>query len=92
MTKLQLLSHSKNMLHAACDKDWKRFSELEHGWRDWLESSVECYGREALQSIANELMSDNQKIQACMGKEQKQLLEQLGKQTKNIESIKFYLK
>jgi len=90
MTKLQLLSHSKNMLDAAQKKDWSRFSELEHSWVPLLKSSVKRYG-DALQITGEELIKDNQKIQACMGKEQKVLLDQLGENTKNISSIKSYL-
>ncbi len=91
ITKLQLLSHSKNMLDAAQKKDWNRFSELENGWIFLVQSSVKQYGN-ALQQIGEELIKDNQKIQVCMGKEQKVLLDQLGKNTKNISSIKSYLK
>ncbi|MCF6346482.1 MAG: flagellar protein FliT [Thiomicrorhabdus sp.] len=90
ITKLQLLSHSKNMLDAAQKKDWDRFSELENGWMSLVQSSVKRYG-DALQQTGEELIKDNQKIQACMGKEQKELLDQLGKNTKNISSIKSYL-
>jgi len=91
LTKLQLLSHSKNMLDAAQKKDWNRFSELESGWMSLVKSSVKRYG-DALQQTGEELIKDNQKIQVCMGKEQKLLLDQLGKNTKNISSIKSYLK
>ncbi len=90
VTKLKLLTHSKNMLDAAQKKDWNRFSDLESGWMFLLQSSVKCYG-DALQLTGEELIKDNQKIQACMGKEQRVLLDQLGKNTKNISSIKSYL-
>ncbi len=91
VTKLKLLTYSKNMLDAAQKKDWNRFSDLESSWMNLLQSAVKRYGDE-LQQTGEELIKDNQKIQACMGREQKVLLEQLGKNTKNISSIKSYLK
>lgn len=90
VTKLKLLTHSKSMLNAAQKKDWSRFSDLERDWMFLLQSSVKNYG-DALQQTGEELIKDNQQIQACMEKEQKLLLDQLGKNTKNISSIKSYL-
>ena len=91
MRKLQLLTRSKNMLTAAQKNQWTRFSELEAGWLDWLQSSVETYG-EALNSVGSELIKDNQKIQDCLALEQKKILRELEKSTKNTSSIKSYLK
>ena len=90
VTKLTLLTHSKNMLDAAQKKDWERFSCLERDWMRLLQSSVEEYGS-ALQQTGEELIKDNQKIQDCMEKEQKRLLNQLGKNARGISLIKSYL-
>ncbi|WP_157760460.1 hypothetical protein [Thiomicrorhabdus arctica] len=91
MRKLQLLTHSKNMLTAAQQSQWTRFSELEAGWLVWLQASVEKYGK-ALNSIGSELINDNQKIQECFILEQKKMLRELEQSTKNTSSIKSYLK
>ena len=91
MRKLQLLTRSKNMLTAAQQSQWTRFSELETGWLVWLQASVEKYG-EALNSIGSELIKDNQQIQECLALEQKKMLRELGQSTKNTSSIKSYLK
>ncbi|VAW47324.1 hypothetical protein MNBD_GAMMA03-1016 [hydrothermal vent metagenome] len=91
MIKLQLLSHSKNMLNAAQKKDWDRFAALESSWMTLLQHSVSCYGNQ-LMKIGEELIKDNQKIQACVASQQKKLLKELDKNTKNISSIKSYLK
>ncbi len=91
LTKLQLLSHSKNMLDAAQKKDWERFSALDQVWITLLRSSVQRYG-DALTQTGAELLKDNQQIQACMNKEQKSLLSRLGEDTKKIASVKSYLK
>jgi hypothetical protein len=90
MTKLQLLSHSKNMLDAAQKNDWDRLSELENGWLIRLQSSVEQYGDQLMQA-GQELLKDSQKIQACVALKQKTLSQELGQNTKNISSIKSYL-
>jgi len=90
MTKLQLLSHSKNMLDAAQKNDWERLSALEHGWLRRLQSSVEQYGDE-LRQTGEEILKDSQKIQACVTLKQKTLSKELGQNTKNISSIKSYL-
>lgn len=91
MRKLQLLTRSKNMLLAAQKKQWTRFSELETGWLVWLQASVEKYG-ESLNSIGSALIKDNQEIQKCLAAEQKIMLRELEKSTKNTSSIKSYLK
>ncbi|MCF6299234.1 MAG: flagellar protein FliT [Thiomicrorhabdus sp.] len=90
ITKLQLLSHSKNMLDAAQKNDWDRLSALEHGWLMRLQSSVDQYGDELAQ-VGQELLKDSQQIQACVALKQKALSQELGKNTKNIASIKSYL-
>lgn len=90
VTKLRLLSHSKNMLNAAKTNEWAQFTELERGWMVLLKSSTSRYG-EGLNSIGSELIKDSQAIQACIECEQKTLLEQLGEETKNTASIKSYL-
>ena len=90
MTKLQLLSHSKNMLDAAQQNDWERLSALENGWLRRLQSSVEQYGDE-LRQTGEEILKDSQKIQACVALKQKMLSKELGQNTKNISSIKSYL-
>ena len=61
MTKLRLLSHSKNMLDAAQQSDWTRLSALENGWTGLLQSSVNQYG-DALMQTGLEILKDNQKI------------------------------
>jgi hypothetical protein len=91
MRKLQLLTRSKNMLLAAQENQWTRFSELETGWLVWLQASVEKYG-ESLNSIGSALIKDNQEIQKCLAAEQKIMLRELEKSTKNTSSIKSYLK
>lgn len=91
ITKVSLLAHSKNMLLAAQQNQWTRFSELEAGWLVWLQASVEQYG-EALNSIGSELIKDNQQIQEYLASEQKKMLSELDKSTQNISSIKSYLK
>ncbi len=91
MRKLQLLTHSKNMLTAVQQHQWTRFSELEAGWLVWLQASVEKYG-EALNSIGSELIKDNQQIQESLALEQKKMLCELEESTKNTSSIKSYLK
>jgi len=90
MTKLQLLSHSKNMLDAAQKHDWDRLSALESGWLKRLQFAVEQYGDE-LRQTGQEILKDSQQIQACVALKQKSLSETLGKNTKNIASIKSYL-
>lgn len=91
VTKLRLLSHSKNMLDAAQKSEWKRFSELENGWMALLNSSTKTYG-EALNQVGVELVKDNELIKECIEREQKALLKKLGDDSKNISSIKSYLK
>ncbi len=90
-TKITLLAHSKNMLLAAQQNQWTRFSELEAGWMVRLQASVEKYG-EPLNSIGSELIKDNQEIQECLALEQKKMLRELEQSTKNTSSIKSYLK
>lgn len=89
--RLELLTRSKNMLLAAQQNQWIRFSELESGWLALLKVSVEEYG-EALNSIGSELKNDNQKIQECLASQQKKMLSELEQSTKNTSSIKSYLK
>jgi len=90
MTKLQLLSHSKNMLDAAQQSDWSRLTALENGWLERLQFSVNQYGDKLMQ-VGQEILKDNQKIQACVESKQKTLSKELGQNTKNISSIKSYL-
>lgn len=91
MRKLQLLSHSKNMLVAVEQGQWVRFTELESGWQTWLQTSAEEYG-EALNSIGSELIKDNERIQECLALEQKKILRELEESTQKNASIKSYLK
>ncbi len=89
-TKLQLLSHSKNMVNAAQQSDWERLSVLENGWLRRLQMSIELYGDELMQT-GQEIVKDSQQIQACIERKQKTLSKEFGQNTKNISSIKSYL-
>ncbi|WP_321324302.1 hypothetical protein [Thiomicrorhabdus sp.] len=89
--KITLLSHSKNLLIAAEDQNWERYSELEKDWAEMLQSAKNKYG-DALNSIANELIADNQKIQKNITESQKSILSELEKSTQNTASIRSYLK
>ena len=79
------------MLTAAQKNQWTHFAALEGDWMALLQSSIESYG-DALNIIGTELIKDNQLIQECIALEQKKMLRELDKSTKNTSSIKSYLK
>lgn len=89
--KLNLLSHSKNMLNAAVSEEWQRFAELDSSWKKQLESAVSEYGEE-LDSIGDALLEDNQKIHTCIEAAQKALSLDLDKNMHSASAIKKYLK
>lgn len=89
--KMTLLSNSKNLLIAAEDHNWEYYSDLENNWAELLRTAHKQYGN-ALNSIANELIADNQKIQQNIIDSQKSLLSELEKSTQNTASIRSYLK
>jgi hypothetical protein len=89
--KLTLLAHSQNMLNAAREKDWERFSQLDSAWQPQLESAVAEYGSE-LNSIGPQLMKDNQNIQNCIQRTQHELAVDLEKNMHANSAVKKYLK
>ena len=89
--KIVLLSYSKNLLIAADNHNWERYSELESSWPGMLKNAQMAYGRD-LNIISNELISDNKKIQQNIIESQKTMLSELEKSTQNTASIRSYLK
>ncbi|WP_237263772.1 hypothetical protein [Thiomicrorhabdus immobilis] len=90
-TKISLLAHSKNMLLSAQRADWQRFSELDSEWLKMLETAVNKYGQQ-VEDISLELLADNVQIQELIEKEQRLILRNLQNDTKNMVSVKTYLK
>ncbi|WP_157832337.1 hypothetical protein [Thiomicrorhabdus sp. Kp2] len=90
-TKVSLLSYSKNLVIASENQDWALYSVLESNWIQKLDKAKKAYGND-LNVIANELISDNQKIQENIQLAQKKLLEGLEKNANSVSSIKSYLK
>lgn len=91
LIKLKLLSHSKNMLSMAENKDWQQLSELDSMWQKLLREADDKYGNE-LDIIGEALLDDNQKIQDILKSEQKKLSLERQKNTHSTSSIKQYLK
>lgn len=90
-TKIELLTRSKNMLIAAEQGDWQRYSDFESGWQELLELKIKEFGSE-LNSISPSLLDDNQKIQILIKKSQSILNDQWQNNSKSISSLKQYLK
>lgn len=90
-TKIELLSHSKNMLNSAESGEWEILLQLDIDWQQKLESAIGKYGSE-LDVIGSQLLDDNQRIQDCLGKSQKTLTAELRKNTHATSALKKYLK
>ncbi|QCU90458.1 hypothetical protein [Thiomicrorhabdus sediminis] len=90
-TRLNLLTHSKNMLNASLDHEWQRYNELDSVWLEMLENASKEFG-EQLDDIGAELMSDNEKIRENIQRAQQSLLSELEKETQKFSSVKSYLK
>ncbi|BCN92983.1 hypothetical protein THMIRHAM_07680 [Thiomicrorhabdus immobilis] len=79
------------MLLSAQRADWQRFSELDSEWLKMLETAVNKYGQQ-VEDISLELLADNVQIQELIEKEQRLILRNLQNDTKNMVSVKTYLK
>jgi len=90
-TKIELLARSKNMLVAAEEGDWLKYSDFESGWQELLELRIIEFGS-GLNSISQSLLDDNQKIQILIKQSQSVLNDEWQNSSQSISSLKQYLK
>jgi hypothetical protein len=90
-TRLQLLSHSKNMVNAARSQDWDAFETLNATWPDLLEQANQNFGSE-LSDLQPTLLEDNRHIQKTIERAQHTLSEELQGNTKRFHRLQAYLK
>lgn len=89
--KMKLLSHSQNMLIAAKSEEWSNLVALDYSWKIMLDEAIEKH-RSVVESIAKELMENNDEIQLILAKAQKNLMQDSTENKHAHKAIKQYLK
>lgn len=89
--KIKLLSHSQNMLTAAKSQEWSNLVALDYSWKIMLNEAIDKH-RSVVESIARELMKNNDEIQLILTSAQRKLMQNSTENSHAHKAIKQYLK
>lgn len=90
LTKITLLSESKNLLTAIETESWQEYIALNSVFQQHLSEAIEQYS-EALDETLNELVRDNDRIQELVKHKQQSLLQESKADFKRLKQLKAYV-
>ncbi|PLA73912.1 hypothetical protein CYQ88_08730 [Hydrogenovibrio sp. SC-1] len=90
LTKITLLSESKNLLTAIESESWQEYVALNSMFQQHLSEAIEEY-KHALDDTLKELARDNDQIQELVKCKQQSLLEESKADFKRLKQLKAYV-
>lgn len=91
LTKLKLLTLSKQRLMYAEQKDWDALKRIENQWQALLDQSFQAFSSD-LSSVSEQLSADNNQVIELIAKAQSVLVDQRKSSNKKLNQVKKYLK
>lgn len=90
ITKMKLLSESKNLISAIESESWQQYLALNSLFQQHLAEAIELFG-DAIEETVAELLRDNDEIQSLVRHKQHHLLKESKAEFSRIKQLKAYI-